>query len=424
LKRLRVAKGEKRHVLKNVNALLYKIAPDPLRDALCPNFIVNWRPMQQRLKNQSVHKLSLENFSFAKDPEGTLHQLRALGEACAIFPDLRVNFSDTDCDDVTPYIVLAHLSRSLPPIISGGQITQEVSDVVDAVGMQRALRIGTIRRKSRDKGNSVSAFPLFDRTPPGAFGDKDHLLRPQVKEYVSDRFCDTLNAWLRAHTIELTPEAEGAFTGAIGEALDNAERHGSLSSEKAEGDWSIAAFSKISHSGDSKLIRCSVGIVSIGATISESLNSAASEVKERIDKYVKQHTPLLSRGPTAECLRTVMALQDGITRVGKATEGRRGGVGFMELVDIFAELGKNGRDDLQSMLTILSGKACIRITRPFEKGTLSEEQMRQLWFNDENVMSHPPKGSHVQSLEIGFPGVILSACFTIDPTYLREHLDT
>lgn len=118
-----------------------------------------------------------------------------------------------------------------------------------------------------------------------------------------------------------------------------------------------------------------------------------------------------------------MALQDGITRVGKATEGRRGGVGFMELVDIFAELGKNGRDNLQSMLTILSGNACIRITSPFEKGARGDEGMRQLWFNDENAMSLPPSDSHVQSLEIGFPGVILSACFTIDPTYLREHLD-
>lgn len=415
-------KGRRRRTSKNLIALLFKPSPAIVRDGIYPEFTKDWIPMRRRMSHKVKKELDFKNFSFAKNPFGTMELLHSLAEACTKYPDLNVNFVDTVCDDVTPYIVLSHLSRSLPPIISGGKISHEVSEVVDAVAMRSALRIGTIGRKYKALNSLVSAFRLVDRDSPSQFADEQHLLKPQLKEKVADRFCDTLNTWLRKHELELTPNAEGSFVRAIGEALDNAERHGSANEPSAEGDWSIAGFSKLIESDGKLLLRCSVGIVSVGATISDSLHSAADEVKSKIDGYVNLHSPFFQDVDISECLRTVMALQDGITRVEKATIGRRGGVGFMELVEIFNELGANALPDMSSNLTIISGKACVKVTHPFNRGIIDANGLRKLWFNDGNDDNAKPCSEHVMSLPIAFPGVILSACFTIDPDYLRGSL--
>ena len=414
--------GRKRRVLRNVAALLYAPKPDIVRDSLCPAFLDDWRPMRRRMRHKTVEEFSLKGFSFARNPGTTLKRLSELADACALFPDLRVNFLDTDCDDVTPYVVLSHLTRSLPPIISGGRITHEVSEVVEAVGMKAALRIGSIAWTADQDAYSVSAFRLVHRTPPGAFGDEDHLLRPQVKEWVADKFCETINGWLREHELELTQHAESSFVTAIGEALDNAERHGGPAVTDSEGDWSIAGFSRLQLVDGAPLLRCSVGIVSVGTTISDSLSSAAPVVQQRIDAYVERNTPLFRARHSVEALRTVMALQDGITRVESATLNRRGGVGFMELIEAFAELGMNDRADQQSVFTIISGRTCVRVTAPYRCGERKETGLRELWFNPDNDGMAPPSQEHVMTLNESFPGVILSACFTIDPDYLRKNL--
>ncbi len=424
LKILKGPRGYKRRIIPNSAAIMFRPKPNLIRDALTPNFIETWVPMSRRLTYSTAKILKLSDFSFAKDPNGTLTCLADLATASAKFPDLRLNFADTDCHDVAPYIVLAHLTPALPPIISGGEITDEVRDVIEAVGLRQDLRIGQMGKRRRAPTYIVSPFPLMKRTPPGHFGDRDHLLRPQLKEYVADQFVNTMNDWLRGHELELQPAGEGAFASAIGEALDNAERHGSSAFSQSEGDWSIAGFSKLVFLDGTPLLRCSLAIVSIGDTISQTLGSAAPEIASRIDSYVSKHTPLFKPGQKAEALRCVMALQDGITRVEAATAGRRGGVGFMELVDVLSVLGDNNREDLPSTLTIVSGRSCIQITAPYARGHSDESGMRELWFNDDNDPEQPPSNQHVTTLDNSFPGVILSACFTIDPTILRAKLES
>jgi hypothetical protein len=413
--------GSTRRILKNPSALLYKPKENLIRDKLYPDFCKNWIPMRTRLRNKNSYGVKLDKFSFAKFPEETLSSFNLLVKACAKFPELRVDFVDTDCDDITPYIVLAHLRRALPPIFSGGKMTTDVRAVIDAVGMRNDLRIASMGRRRLGK-QFINAFPLVNRLPPGTFGDQDHLLRPQLKELVADRFCDTLGEWLLSHDLELRAEAEASFVRGIGEALDNAERHGDPDRAGSEGDWSIAGFARLELVDEIPILRCSIGMVSVGATISQSLESAAPEVRERIDRYVSNHRPLFENDLTVENLRTVMALQDGITRVPAATAGRRGGVGFMELIDVFAELGDNGREHLDSVFTVISGNTCIRVTGPFRQGIRNHSGLRELWFNEENDDKKAPSTKHVMTLHDGFPGVILSACFTIDPDYLRKKL--
>lgn len=415
--------GKKRRILRRPEALLFNPKPDRVRDELVPGFLQSWVPMRERLRQKDCLEVDWKGFSFARDPGGTLKKLADLVRASASRADLHLNFLDSICDDVTPYLVLAHLRSSLPPVISGGRVSTEIRDVIEAVGLRQSLRMGQLRRAKKEKDYSVSAFPITTRTPPGAFGDEDHQLRPQFKEFVADQFVDTLNGWIGEHDLELTPDAAGSFVRVIGEALDNAERHGDAI-EGAEGDWSIAAFSRLFFDSDrAPLLRCSVGIVSVGATISESLVSAAKSVEDAIAKYVGLHSSPLTSPARREALRTVMALQDGITRDPEAALAGRGGVGLMELIDIFAELGDNGRGNLPSAFTIVSGSTCIRVTAPYQQGERRTGRLRELWFNQGNDPGVPPSKEHVMSLDHAFPGVILSACFTIDPANLWKKLD-
>lgn len=415
----------RRRILKRPAALLFKPKESLLRDKLCPSFLRDFKPMAMRMRQRTGTSLDLKDFSFAKNPSGTMGMLARLGDICSTWGDVRLNFVD-DCDDVTPYLVLSLLKPTLPPVISGGDITMVVREVINAVGIRESLQINTVgragRQKARDAGFFVSAFPVRRRTPPGTFGDQDHQLRPQYKEFVADQFVDTINEWLGDHELELIPEAAARFISAITEALDNAERHGDALDHCSEGEWSIAAFSKLMLSEGKVVLRCSIGIVSLGATISESLSSADDQITGAVQRYAKAHARLLGqRRP--EALHTVMALQDGVTRDRRASAARRGGVGFMELIEVIAELGDNDLPDQPSVFTIVSGNTCIRVTGEYRQGERKKGAMRELWFNDENAPSKPPSKEHVMTLDHEFPGVVLSACFTIDPEHLRKKFD-
>ncbi|MEM6826572.1 MAG: hypothetical protein AAF553_01360 [Pseudomonadota bacterium] len=335
-----------------------------------------------------------------------------------------MNFVDSRCDDVAPYIVLSQIIRTLPPIFSGGVISPEVSAVLESVGLTSALGIGKIQRRKATRP-VVMPFKMRSRTPPRQIRDPDFQLKPQAKEDVADAFCDTLNDWLDAYDLELTQQAEMKLVDSINEALDNAERHGVIADRKLAGEWLIAGFSRIFFEDDVPTqIRCSFAIVSVGKSIAETLGTSSPKVRGRIDEYVNQHIKFRQNKGKTALLTTVMALQDGITRLADASDEKRGGVGMMELVDIFADLGDNDDDELQSVFTVLSGNECVRITRPYSVGSENAEtHFKELWFNDDNCMSAPPSPDHVFSVPERFAGTILSATFVLDREYLTQSLD-
>jgi hypothetical protein len=415
--------GKTRKAITSPAILLYRIPQDIVRDSLVPDFRARWIDIPRRLKNRTVHDQDLRRFSFKRDPQATMSQLATLIRASAQAADIRLHFVDSHCDDIAPYVLLAKLRAGMPPIISGGRLNRDLHEVIDAVGLKRALQIAQVSAPLPNQ-TSVSAFRMFSRVPPGAFGDKEHLLRPQYKEIIADHFCDTLNGWLRGHGLELTATAESKIVASFGEGLDNAERHGDLKGEPGTGDWSVAGFSRLWEDGEGRqTLECSVAMVSIGTTISESLETAGAAVARRIDDYTARHSSYISGPADRELLRTVMALQDGVTRVESAFLGRRGGVGLMELINTFAELGDNEDADSQSVVTIISGNACVRMTGDYRAGRAGGgTELRELWFNPANDATSPPDRNHVFSLAERFPGTILSACFTIDPTYLRKKL--
>lgn len=409
-------------VEKNPKLLIHRNKSNILRDTLSPNYTRNYRDIVWRLKNKKIIQISLKNFSFNRNPHGTLSIIREIVRISSTHLDVRLNFVDHQCDDVAPYILLSQIIPSLPPIFSGGVISSEVSAVLDSVGLSDALGIGKIMRR-RVQRPVVLPFKMRSRTSPKRIGDKNFQLKPQAKEDVSDAFCDTLNEWLDTYDVELTSEAEQKLVDSINEALDNAERHGILGDQKLAGEWLIAGFSRIYSDEDGpSRIRCSFAIVSIGKSISETLRTSSEKIRQKIDDYAGRHARRGTKNYDLMC--TVMALQDGITRLPEAANEGRGGVGMMELVNIFADLGENAAENLQSVFTVLSGTSCVRITNPYRAGIPSQNpHFKELWFNEENDKGVPPSPDHVFELNDRLAGTILTASFVLDREFYKQGFD-
>ncbi|MEM7666633.1 MAG: hypothetical protein AAF250_12315 [Pseudomonadota bacterium] len=423
IKKLRANRGNF-VVADNPRLLLFRNKASHIRDTLAPNYESHFKDIVWRLRNRRTSEIDLRDFSFARNPKGTLKMIRRLVRLASTELDVRINFLDSQCDDVAPYIVLSQIIRTLPPVFSGGKIHPEVAAVLESVGLSGALGIGKIMRRKATRP-LVMPFKMRSRTPPRHIRDPDFQLKPQAKEDVSDAFCNTLNDWLEAYDLELTPNAEMKLVDSINEALDNAERHGVIGDEKLAGEWLIGGFSRIYLDDDGpSQIRCSFSIVSVGKSIAETLQTSADDVLERIKAYAHKHGGLPKHKENMALLTTVMALQDGVTRLADASEEGRGGVGMMELVDIFADLGDTTNDELQSVFTVLSGRSCIRITRPYRSGRPgAKPHLKELWFNPENDMNSPPSPEHVFCVADRFAGTVLSASFVLDRAFLTQRYD-
>ncbi len=270
-------RDRRRHTVRSTKLLLYSATEDHLRDILCPNFLNRWVPIKERLGSPAGPEITLSNFSFARNPSGTLEQIRNIARLASRSIGIRINFTDDKCDDVAPYMVLAQIMKALPPVFSGGLINREVAAVLESVGLDSML--GVNRGKKASSPFPILPFRMAFRAPPGVFGDREHQLRPQYKEFIADQFCSALNTWLEAKGFELTDVGIEALIVSITEALDNAERHGCPEVDGGMGDWSMGGFARIIHDGQTiQRIECSVAIVSIGSTIAESLQTAGPRV--------------------------------------------------------------------------------------------------------------------------------------------------
>ena len=346
----------------------------------------------------------------------SLEQLRNVTSLAARCIDVQLNFIDEKCQDISAYMVLSLLMKKLPRVFMRGMINPEIAKVLQSFGIARSLGIGRIQLHVPPR-SLILPFRMVTRVQPRKFGDSEHQLKPQASERVADRFCSAMEAWLALHKIQLSAAAQGSIVETITEALDNAERHG-WPDEDGLGDWSMAGFCRLNVSDAAEIsVDCCFAIVNVGETISESLDSASVDVRRRIDSYLKDHAS--SNKGRVESLRTVMALQDGITRIAEANDSHRGGIGLMELTTIVAELGGLGEGDIDSRLSIVSGSSHLRIMHPYRSGEApTGSRMRELWFNDANCASQPPDPNHVMTMTEHFPGTIIAARFSIDPAYL------
>lgn len=177
--------------------------------------------------------------------------------------------------------------------------------------------------------------------------------------------------------------------------------------------------------------RCHLALLSVGATISESMDTAAGATRDKMAEYVKRHSGLFSRKLTRENLQTVFALQDGVSRVELALSKSRGGTGLMDIIHFFHSLsGTETPEKTRPRLSVVvSGSTLILLKPPYMRGTRgnklsSEDNLlspRELWFNAENSQDQPPSSEHVLDLPYRLNGTLVTMVWTLDAKFLQDH---
>jgi hypothetical protein len=142
--------------------------------------------------------------------------------------------------------------------------------------------------------------------------------------------------------------------------------------------------------------------------------------------YVSKHRSLFDLQFSEECLQTVFALQDGVSRFSDALQARRGGTGLMDVLEFFAALGGISKTGWEPKLAILSGSTCIIAKSPYVHGlrrtgaplVAGRLAPRELWFNDLNDPDSRPSADHVLSLPAPVRGTIITMAWTLNPEQL------
>lgn len=395
--------------------LAARYRPNAILESLFPKRSQVWRTLPRR--NSPANQLSLDvhTFSFVDDPVGTMKVLAQLVELEATAVSARVNFKFSHCNDIGPFLVLAEMMAGFAPILSGGQISTPVQKVIEAVGLRRALRMEFL---GPNDNRDVWAMPVQRRRAADTSMSDTRHLDPQRREVVCDMFCDNIDNWLASAdtNCELTDEARGRFKTIIGEILDNAERHSSLT---GDGSWTIAAFMARRVVDGQERYACHMAFVSLGTTFAEGLKSAAPGLRSSLAGYVEQQVGL-GASQSAETLLTLAALQDGVTRDQQALEEGRGGTGLLDIAELVHLLAATEKEIENSRIAIISGRSCILLQKPYLKGvSAAPQEPRRLWCNATNSRKEAPDGAHVFDLPVRLPGTVISVAFNIDPEYLR-----
>ena len=351
-----------------------------------------WRPIMQRRHVDPLPEIDLKNFSFVHNPGETMEKISSILKLEATELQARLNFDDERCSDIGAFLVLQAIRQHMAPVFQGGRMNVPMQKVIDAVGLRGPLQMAPFRVEDQ---RDIWPFHLQQRRRSGKSQSVERHIEPQTKEIVADRFVKTVNSWLGvAARQKLSSQGRRLVLKIVGEALDNAERHSTPNSD--DGDWAITGYLSKEPSSKGSLFRLYVAFLSVGSSISDSIATCPDATRIRMSAYVRQHA---GRRVREEELRTVFALQDGVTKSHTAFEEGRGGTGFQDIIEFFADLGDTTSAGHEARLAIVSGTTCINLSAPYMRGMRRSgaQSERELWFNAENSPSHPPDPKHVYS---------------------------
>ncbi len=381
-----------------------------------------WLKFEERAANSSGQpsEIDLRSFSFLDSPENCLTGLVRIAAYEATKSAVRINFKDKYCLDVVPYMLLTEFWSELLPVFKGGEMDIPLQKVLAAIGIEEDLKVGF---RGIEDFDDVWAFPLTRRRKTGDSRSRSIYFDVPSRDHASDRFCDALDEWLTRPEIqlELTQSGRGNIKELLGELLENAERHSD--GNRRDGAWTVAGFlAKRDVEGSSRFI-AHIGIVSVGDTFAKSLERATDEQQADLEGYTTKMKSL-NAPQSVETLKTLAAMQDGVTCVPEADKDGRGGYGLMQMLQLTNVLGATDNAKLTPEITIISGRSCIQLKSPyFSCHNIGAETARVQWCNPDNSAMVIPDENHVFDLQKGLPGTAISIRFTLDPQYLQKIMD-
>ena len=330
-----------------------------------------------------------------------------------------IDFEDERCLDIGPFLIVGMLREEISrSTCRGGKLSRGVAKVLRAVRMAEFLKM----RFQSSSDNPVYPYPLNRHSAVRRY-NQGFETHQSAKEKQTRRFAESMNGWLRAAGMELSPDGGNYVRSMIAEILDNT-RHANPHGD--DGEWAIAGFMERRESeGENSIYVCHVAIVSIGLTISDSLEACKDpEVRSQIDAYIGEHAPASTRYSEAT-LRTVCALTDRVSCEGTRQDRDLGGCGMSSLVTMLRAIGAHLPDGAEPRITIVSGHSCIQLWDPYNamlRSMGNEEGLHFQAFNEEQDLQRPPDDRYVYDLFERFPGTVIAVRFSIEPVELAKRI--
>lgn len=392
-----------------------------------------WRPYKKR--KIEAAQINLDVFSLIDEPEATFNKFSEIAKAEANARSMRLNFTDSMCYDMSPYLLLALMQKDFPDrFVLNGLITEEVKQVLESVGLSDYMQIQTQGRPKEIAMNNEGQLEWREVTSPknclddvmpfnlrsgGGIEARNLAKSEQRDEKEAENFLNTLKDWIKRHNPNQTisEEIEGKIKDVMTELFDNALRHGEPVNET--GVWhTVGVLQKRKDRMGRNIVVCNIAILNTGKTISETLDMAPQEVLDDINVYVELHKDAYER----ETLKTVCAIQDRVSRIHYNDEENAAlnGIGLMtSIMTVFNPLFVSNLPQYEPSFTLISGRSWVSATLPYIKSS-GEHGKRQLAFNDQNDMTKPPSSECVKTLSQAFPGTIISLRFVIGADKLEQ----
>lgn len=374
------------------------------------------------IREQGIYIDIPTNFSMYKNTENTIIFIKKLYGTLMRDDIKNVRFNYSNCKnlefsasvimDIIILAVNAYKSIQGINIRYVGNVPQKKKskEILLASGLPHHLRA-----KSKIKANKerIRCFELVrgKHDANGKFGAK---VATDLTVYFDECF--------RTQGMYLNFDGKIYLSRLLGEVLDNCEIHGGENATwYTQGHYYIYTSKEI---GEMQLL-----FLSFGETIYEGLKKDVSEeTKNRLEHMMKQQSHIQTEVWNEETIYTVLALQDGISRLRdknvKGCEYR--GTGTVSLIEQFYKIGKTKGTEKPDM-TIVSGHTFIKFddrykmkVEKFEDDPIFGNTVnRIIAFNEKNDIYKPADSRNVQYLREFFPGTVISLKFYIDRKYIE-----
>jgi hypothetical protein len=171
---------------------------------------------------------------------------------------------------------------------------------------------------------------------------------------------------------------------------------------------------------------CHIVIFNYGKTIYETLidPSTSNELKLKLHQLSDlilsrgwfPRTVTSRRNLNEECLWTLYALQDRVSRFYDQPGGQDRGNGTIKMIEFFEQLAGHA----PMRMCVLSGGAYILFdgSHRLKAVPRNGEQLKIIAFNDENDLSIAPDSEYVRPVEPYFPGTIVDIRLILDRAVL------
>ena len=363
-------------------------------------------------------------FSVSENMDEVILLLRKMYGMAMDFHTRQLIFDHSECRelglsastilDVILLAVKKYRSRHSKELECGGDFSirsKEVNDILLASGLPYHLNAESLRDYD---SNKVERFEII----------KGHnVSRVKMAGSTATKLTEYFNKCLKTQNYEITDRGKAKFGKIFGEVLTNCEIHGGENSTwYTQGHYQMK---KESSYGEMQLL-----FLNLGNSIYEGLKKNSSEETQKKLKYIsKQHKRFFNRDWNEEMLYTVVALQEGISRLrNEQIQGYEGrGSGTVSMIEMFYDLGKC-EEGLVPKMTIVSGRTQIRFTEQYKMKVVNFNQdpafgtgeKKIIAFNKENNIYSLPDCENVTCLKEYFPGTIISLKFYLDNRYIKK----